>query len=203
MWVHVQTSMRSSDIRAFMFRLSCPNAQTFVRSGPDFRAVISFPCVHLQTFVRSQHFRALMFQLLCGNVQIFVLSQDFCAFIPSRLDFCAFLFRILCVHRHTLVASYSNFYAFIRLSCVHVATFARPPDFRNFRLLWLRIQIFVRSWSWSYLRGFLIRLSCIHIQKFMRSSDFLAFMFNFFLRSPHFCAFMFRLSCVQDQNLNR
>ena len=49
--VHVQTFVRSTDFRAFMFRLSCVHVQTFVRSCSDFRAF--FDVFRLCNFERT------------------------------------------------------------------------------------------------------------------------------------------------------
>ena len=60
--VHVHNLMRScSDLRAFMFRLSCNHVQYFVHSS-DFRAfMLRLSCFHVQTFVRSPDGRSFMF----------------------------------------------------------------------------------------------------------------------------------------------
>ena len=115
--VHVQTFARSTDIRAFMSRLSC---------------VQQVSCVH-QTFVSSPDFRAFMSRLSCVH-QTFVRScPDFRAFI-SRLS-CVHRFRAFtrfsCVHQNFVCSP--DFRAFMsRLSCVHQMFVRSCPDFRAF-----------------------------------------------------------------------
>ena len=140
-------------------RFSCFHGHTFVLS-PDFRALmprLSF--VHVQTFVRSSDFRAFMARLLCFH-QTFVRSwatfvrscPDFLAFMSrfsmhSCPNFRAFLFRQLRVHQNFVrscpdfCALLFRFFAFTRLSCVHVQSFV--PSCPNFR-------------------AFMSKLSCVH-----------------------------------------
>ena len=85
-----------------------------------------------------------------------------------------------------------DFRAFTRLSCVHVQTFVRSPDFRAFmfRLSCVHVQTFVRSCS--DFRAFMSRLSWVR-QTFVRScSDFRAFFYvsrlcNFERTTPPSC----------------
>ena len=75
-----------------------------------------------------------------------------------------------------------------RLSCVHVQTFVRSPDFRAFL---------------SRLRAF-TRLSSVHVQTFVRSPDFRAFLsrlscvHQIYLLSPGFSALMSRLLSLRQ-----
>ena len=81
-----QIFMRSSDFRAFVFRLSNLHVQNFLRS--------------------SLGFCALLFRLASVHVQ---------AFVHSCSDFRAFMFRFPCVHQ-TFVLSCSHFHTFFDVS---------------------------------------------------------------------------------------
>ena len=83
----------------------------------------------------------------------------------------------------------------IRLSCVHVQTFVRSPDFRAFifRLSCVHVQTFVRSCP--DFRAFMFRLSCVHVQTFVCSPGF--------VRSCSDFRVFDRLSCVHVQTFVR
>ena len=145
--------------------------------------------------------------------------------------------RLLCVHL-TFVRSCPEFLAFTRLACVQPIFVRSCPDFSAFifRLSCVHVQTFVRSPEFRALNQFLVEasmskpsqkesnyvqtvphgrclcpdfrafttLSCVHVQNFVRSPDLRQF--NRFscahvqtlVRSPDFRAFKFRILCVHQ-----
>ena len=124
--------------------------------------------------------------------------------------------RLSCVYQ-TFVRSCPDFRSFTRLSCVHVQTFVRSPDYSC-----VHDQTFVRSPDFlafmsrlscvhqtihafmsrlscvhQTIRAFMIRLSCVH-QTFVRSPDFRACMSRLSCVHQTIRAFMIRLSCVHQ-----
>ena len=114
-------------------------------------------------------------------------------FVRSCSDFCAFISRLSSVQQ-TFVPSCPDVHPD---SCVQL-TFVRLPDFRAFKIAFVRSSTFVRS---TDIRAIMSRLLCVH-QTFVVSPDFRSFMCGrlsvhpTFVQSTSFCAFMFKLSCV-------
>ena len=155
---HVQTFFVLLKCLLRVHQLLCVQP-TYVCSCPDFRAFNRTLCVHVRTSVRSLDLFAFT-RFFCVHVKILVRPPDFRAFM-SRLE---------CVYQ-TLARSCSYFRAFLsrflsvnRLSCPHVQTFERLPDFCAFIISFVRSSTFVRSMD---IRWFMSRLSCVQ-QNFVR-----------------------------------
>ena len=94
----------------------------------------------------------------------------------------------------TRISYFTRLRAFMfRLSCVHVQTFVRSPEFQispDFVRFWSDFRAFMSRLSCVHQNFILHQTSCVYVKTFVRSPELHT--------SPDFRAFMSRLSCVHQ-----
>ena len=137
-----------------------------MRSYTDISAFTKLSCAHAEILELSSNFLQLP--------DILVLPRFSCSHVPKLVrlpDFCAFIFRLSCVHQ-TFVAIMLRLFSFIRLRGTHQTFVSSCPDFCAFTGLSCNLQKFVRSCSdfhaFTRLIALMLRLSLF----ILKSSEF-------------------------------